>query len=123
MYISQDTEAAVAQLVRVSDHGRHVTGGFEPEKLPLKTFRVGQRCMLNLAPELKRLRWCGSWERGASSGYRPLHFMTMVQKLHGPSPKETLVAQLNARVAIKYSSFTHRTQFFLKAAQCIEKGQ
>ncbi|GFV06587.1 uncharacterized protein TNCV_2949091 [Trichonephila clavipes] len=54
-------------VVKVSDHGRHVTSS---SPVPLKTRRVGQRCTLNLSRAQTSSRWCGVvvWRGGASSG-------------------------------------------------------
>ncbi|GFW93663.1 hypothetical protein TNCV_4541921 [Trichonephila clavipes] len=43
-------------MVKVSDHGRHVTSS---SLVPLKTRRVGQRCTLNLSRAETSSRWCG----------------------------------------------------------------
>ncbi|GFT29779.1 uncharacterized protein TNCV_4891771 [Trichonephila clavipes] len=42
-------------VVKVSDHGRHVMSS---SPVPLKTRRVGQRCMLNLSKAETSSRWC-----------------------------------------------------------------
>ncbi|GFX06296.1 uncharacterized protein TNCV_505161 [Trichonephila clavipes] len=43
-------------VVKVSDHGRHVMSS---NPLPLKTHRIGQRCVLNLLRAETSSRWCG----------------------------------------------------------------
>ncbi|GFV15569.1 uncharacterized protein TNCV_4835951 [Trichonephila clavipes] len=43
-------------VVKVSDHGKHVMSS---SPVPLKTRRVGQRCMLNLSRAETSSRWCG----------------------------------------------------------------
>ncbi|GFX95353.1 uncharacterized protein TNCV_849431 [Trichonephila clavipes] len=40
------SEGCASPLVKISDHGRHVTSS---SPVPLKTRRVGQRCKLNLS--------------------------------------------------------------------------
>ncbi|GFT26467.1 hypothetical protein TNCV_3603311 [Trichonephila clavipes] len=56
-----------SRVVKVSDHGRHV---MRSSPAPLKTHRVGQRCMLNLLRVQTSFRWFAVVDRrgGASSG-------------------------------------------------------
>ncbi|GFV51004.1 hypothetical protein TNCV_2540921 [Trichonephila clavipes] len=58
---------AVDPVVKVSDHGRHVMSS---SPVPLKTYRVGQRCTSNLSTAQMSSCWCGAVVRRevASSG-------------------------------------------------------
>ncbi|GFT19616.1 uncharacterized protein TNCV_2534911 [Trichonephila clavipes] len=64
-------------VVKVSNHGRHVMSSIP---VPLKTRRVGKRCMLNLSRAETSSRWCGVVVRrgGCQLRCRPRH-LTMVQ--------------------------------------------
>ncbi|GFW02465.1 uncharacterized protein TNCV_2454811 [Trichonephila clavipes] len=48
-------EGCGSPVVKVSDHGRHFMSS---SLVPLKTHRVGQRCMLNLSRAQTSSRWC-----------------------------------------------------------------
>ncbi|GFU46235.1 uncharacterized protein TNCV_2155661 [Trichonephila clavipes] len=50
------TRGCGSPVVKVSDDGRHVVSS---SKVPLKTRRVGEPCMLNLSRAQTSSRWCG----------------------------------------------------------------
>ncbi|GFU63999.1 hypothetical protein TNCV_245771 [Trichonephila clavipes] len=54
-------------VVKALDLGRHVMSS---SPVPLKTYRVGERCTLNLSRDETSSHWCGVVvrRRGASSG-------------------------------------------------------
>ncbi|GFU62186.1 hypothetical protein TNCV_2474171 [Trichonephila clavipes] len=60
-------ERPVVPVVKVSDHGRHVMSS---SPVPLKTYRIGKRCTLNLSRAQTSSRQCDVEVRrgGASSG-------------------------------------------------------
>ncbi|GFV39954.1 uncharacterized protein TNCV_435691 [Trichonephila clavipes] len=72
------------QVVKVSDHGRHV---MRSSPVPFKALRVAQRCMLNLSRVEMSSRWYGSWEKGCQLKCCPRH-LTLVQNyvVHGQKP-------------------------------------
>ncbi|GFV20388.1 hypothetical protein TNCV_4141491 [Trichonephila clavipes] len=65
-FVTEQFWGTVSRVVKVSDHGRHV---MSLSPVPLKTHRVGERCMLNLS----RAQTSSSLDHGS--------------KLRGPSPK------------------------------------
>ncbi|GFY20864.1 uncharacterized protein TNCV_1120981 [Trichonephila clavipes] len=67
-------------VVKVSDHGRHVTSSSP-------TCRVGERCTLNLSRAETSSRWCGGVvRRGGQLRCRPRHLI-MVQNVVAKSPR------------------------------------
>ncbi|GFY20601.1 uncharacterized protein TNCV_1118351 [Trichonephila clavipes] len=78
-------------LVKVSDHGRHVTSS---SPVPLKTRRVGERCTLNLSRAQTSSRRCGVVVRrggGTSSGV--VHVTSLWFKTTGFLAKNPRVAE------------------------------
>ncbi|GFX63283.1 uncharacterized protein TNCV_3896081 [Trichonephila clavipes] len=73
-------------MVKVSDHGRHVMSS---SPVPLKTHRVGQRCMLNLSRAQMSSRW---WSVVVRRGLPAQVLSTSLDhgsKLLGPSPTQS----------------------------------
>ncbi|GFV39080.1 hypothetical protein TNCV_4339681 [Trichonephila clavipes] len=58
-------------VVKVSDHDRHVMSS---SPVPLKTHRVGQRCMLNLLTSHTSSRWYGVAVRREGASLGVIHF-------------------------------------------------
>ncbi|GFX14123.1 uncharacterized protein TNCV_1766191 [Trichonephila clavipes] len=77
-------------IVKVSDHGMHVMNS---SPVPLKTRRVGQRCVLNMSRTETSSRWCGVVVRrgGCELRCRPRH-LTMVQNHTWSVAKSSRVA-------------------------------
>ncbi|GFX00192.1 hypothetical protein TNCV_296811 [Trichonephila clavipes] len=68
---------------------------------PLKTCRVGQRCMLNLSRGETSSRWCGSKERWVPAQMSSTS-LDYGSKLRGPSPKALVL--LNSATLISNQS-------------------
>ncbi|GFS52927.1 uncharacterized protein TNCV_330801 [Trichonephila clavipes] len=72
-------------VVKVSDRGWHVTSS---SPIPLKTYRIGGRCTLNLSRAQTSSRWCGVIVRkGGDTAQESSLSLDHGSKLRRPSPK------------------------------------